>query len=64
MVVNLRKTNSVAQMFDRERFRRGSDHAIKRAESMKVGPGSKPVKRTPSFTTRRKNSFKTKNTTG
>ncbi|CAG9768666.1 unnamed protein product [Ceutorhynchus assimilis] len=61
-IVNLRKTNSVAQMFDRERIRRGSDHGVKRAESMKVGPGSKPVKRTPSFTTRRKGSFKSKHT--
>ncbi|XP_066150741.1 spectrin beta chain isoform X4 [Euwallacea fornicatus] len=60
IVVNLRKTNSVAQMFDRDRLRRGSDSAVKRAESMKVGPGSKPVKRTPSFTTRRKGSFKAK----
>ncbi|XP_048516488.1 spectrin beta chain, non-erythrocytic 1 isoform X6 [Dendroctonus ponderosae] len=60
-VIGLRKTNSVAQMFDRERIRRGSDHAVKRAESMKVGPGPKPVKRTPSFTTRRKGSFKSKN---
>ncbi|XP_050313156.1 spectrin beta chain, non-erythrocytic 1 isoform X2 [Anthonomus grandis grandis] len=59
--VNLRKTNSVAQMFDRDRIRRGSDNAVKRAESMKVGPGSKPVKRTPSFTTKRKGSFKNKN---
>ncbi|KAL1509008.1 hypothetical protein ABEB36_003816 [Hypothenemus hampei] len=61
-VVNLRKTNSVAQMFDRDRIRRGSDQQVKRAESMKVGPGSKPVKRTPSFTTKRKGSFKSKNT--
>lgn len=59
--VGLRKTNSVAQMFEREKIRRGSDHAVKRAESMKVGPGAKPVKRTPSFTTRRKGSFKSKN---
>ncbi|XP_060523506.1 spectrin alpha chain, non-erythrocytic 1 isoform X2 [Cylas formicarius] len=59
--VSLRKTNSVAQMFERDRLRRGSESSVKRAESMKVGPAVKPPKRTPSFTTRRKGSFKSKN---
>ncbi|VEN48181.1 unnamed protein product [Callosobruchus maculatus] len=53
--VTLRKTNSMAHMFER---RRGSDASIKRAESMKVGPSMKPPKRTPSFTTRRRGSFR------
>ncbi|RZC41345.1 spectrin alpha chain, non-erythrocytic 1, partial [Asbolus verrucosus] len=57
----VRKTNSVAQMFERERImRRGSDGSVKRSESMKVsGPSAKP-KRTPTFTTRRRGSFKSK----
>lgn len=56
---NLTKSNSVAHMFDRDRFRRGSDSGLKRAESMKVA-SAKPVKRTPSFTTRRRGSFRSK----
>lgn len=56
-VSSLTKSNSVAHMFDRDRFRRGSDSSVKRAESMKVGP-TKPAKRTPSFTTRRRGSFR------
>lgn len=58
--VTIRKTNSVAQMFERDRMRRGSDASVKRAESMKVGPSSKPPKRTPSFTTRRRGSLRSK----
>lgn len=61
-VVSIRKTNSIAHIFERDRVRRGStDTLVKRAESMKVGPASKPVKRTPSFTTRRRNSLRQKN---
>lgn len=56
---SLTKSNSVAHMFDRDRFRRGSDSGLKRAESMKVA-SAKPVKRTPSFTTRRRGSFRNK----
>lgn len=52
----LTKSNSVAHMFT-DRIRRGQD--IKRAESMKTS-ASKPVKRTPSFTTRRRSSFRVK----
>lgn len=61
--VSVRKTNSIAHIFERDRLRRGSaDNSVKRAESMKVGgPVSKPVKRTPSFTTRRRNSLRQKN---
>lgn len=58
-VPNITKSNSVAHMFDRDRFRRGSDSGLKRAESMKVA-STKPVKRTPSFTTRRRGSFRNK----
>ncbi|KAJ8962237.1 hypothetical protein NQ318_018209 [Aromia moschata] len=58
--ISLRKTNSVAHMFERDRMRRGSDSSVKRAESMKVGPSSKPPKRTPSFTTRRRGSLRSK----
>lgn len=54
---SLTKSNSVAHMFG-DRIRRGSDN-IKRAESMKAG-ATKPVKRTPSFTTRRRSSFRVK----
>lgn len=57
----LTKSNSIAHMFDRDRFRRGSDSSVKRAESMKVAP-TKPVKRTPSFTTRRRGSFRNRGT--
>lgn len=57
----LTKSNSVAHMFG-DRIRRASDANIKRAESMKVQGLSKPVKRTPSFTTRRRGSFRTKST--
>lgn len=53
----LTKSNSVAHMFA-DRTRRGQD--VKRAESMKTA--SKPVKRTPSFTTRRRSSFRGKST--
>lgn len=56
--MQIRKTNSVAHMFERDRIRRGSDISVKRAESMKVGPSAKPVKRTPSFTTKRRGSFR------
>lgn len=50
-VTSLTKSNSIAFMFDKSR--RGSDHTtgVKRAESVKA---SKPPKRTPSFTTRRR----------
>ncbi|KAJ8972184.1 hypothetical protein NQ314_000314 [Rhamnusium bicolor] len=58
--ITLRKTNSVAHMFERDRMRRGSDSSVKRAESMKVGPSQKPPKRTPSFTTRRRGSLRSK----
>ncbi|XP_058129165.1 spectrin beta chain, non-erythrocytic 1 [Anopheles coustani] len=47
----VQKSNSFATMLQ-ERLRRGSDSNIKRAESMKMGV--KPVKRAPSFTTRRR----------
>uniref|UniRef100_A0A1Y9H0U3 Spectrin beta chain n=2 Tax=Anopheles dirus TaxID=7168 RepID=A0A1Y9H0U3_9DIPT len=47
----VQKSNSFATMLQ-ERLRRGSDSNIKRAESMKMG--IKPVKRAPSFTTRRR----------
>lgn len=47
-------------MFDRDRIRRGSDVSVKRAESMKVGGSAKPVKRTPSFNTRRRGSIRSK----
>lgn len=55
----LTKSNSVAHMFG-DRNRRASDANVKRAESMKVQGISKPVKRTPSFTTRRRGSIRTK----
>ncbi|KAK9874725.1 hypothetical protein WA026_005540 [Henosepilachna vigintioctopunctata] len=55
----LRKTNSVAHLFDRERLRKIGDGSIKRAESMKT-PTTKPIKRTPSFATRRRGSFRTR----
>nr|XP_022910961.1 spectrin beta chain, non-erythrocytic 5 isoform X3 [Onthophagus taurus] len=56
---NITKSNSVAHIFgDR---RRGSEANIKRAESMKAATGSKPVKRTPSFTTRRRGSLRQRN---
>ncbi|KRT83529.1 Pleckstrin homology domain containing protein [Oryctes borbonicus] len=55
---NIPKSNSIAHMFGDKR--RASDANIKRAESMKVQGLSKPVKRTPSFTTRRRGSFRTK----
>ncbi|XP_058061720.1 spectrin beta chain, non-erythrocytic 1 [Anopheles bellator] len=48
---SVQKSNSFATMLQ-ERLRRGSDSNIKRAESMKMG--QKPVKRAPSFTTRRR----------
>lgn len=56
---NIPKSNSIAHMFG-DKIRRASDANIKRAESMKVQGVNKPVKRTPSFTTRRRGSFKTK----
>lgn len=61
--ISVRKTNSVVHMFDRDRdrIRRGSDASVKRAESMKVGSTAKPVKRTPSFNTRRRGSIRAKN---
>ena len=58
---SLTKSNSVAQMLS-DRIRRGSDTNIKRAESMKTTGPSKPVKRTPSFTTRRRGSLRGKAT--
>ncbi|XP_063909279.1 spectrin beta chain, non-erythrocytic 1 isoform X5 [Zophobas morio] len=65
-IPTVRKTNSVVQTFERERdrsgLRRGSDSSVQRSASMKVGtPGTvnKP-KRTPTFTTRRRGSFKAK----
>lgn len=59
---SLTKSNSVAHMFG-DRIRRGSDASVKRAESMKVNTISKPVKKTPSFTTRRRaGSFRNKAT--
>lgn len=54
----LTKSNSVAYMFGNRR--RPSDVSIKRAESMKVPGMTKPVKRTPSFNTRRRSEFKPK----
>ncbi|XP_028142929.1 spectrin beta chain, non-erythrocytic 1 isoform X1 [Diabrotica virgifera virgifera] len=59
--ISIRKTNSIAHTFDRDRIRRGSDVSVKRAESMKVGNLVKPVKRTPSFNTRRRGSIRSKN---
>ncbi|KAK4883333.1 hypothetical protein RN001_006652 [Aquatica leii] len=57
---SLTKSNSVAHAFS-DRIRKGSDGIIKRAESMKVSTISKPVKKTPSFTTRRRaGSFRSK----
>ncbi|XP_044756004.1 spectrin alpha chain isoform X2 [Coccinella septempunctata] len=53
---SLRKTNSVAHLFDRDRLRK-IDSSIKRAESMKTAT-NKPIKRTPSFATRRRGSFR------
>lgn len=54
---SIRKTNSFAHMFERDRIRRDSaGAAVKRAESMKVGPISKPPKRTPSFNTKKRGS--------
>lgn len=56
---SLTKSNSVAHMFvDRHRGR--GDSSIKRAESMKVGGPPKLPKRTPSFTTRRRGSLRSK----
>lgn len=53
----IRKTNSFAHMFERDRIRRDSaGAAVKRAESMKVGTISKPPKRTPSFNTKKRGS--------
>ncbi|XP_035899186.1 spectrin beta chain, non-erythrocytic 1 isoform X2 [Anopheles stephensi] len=58
----VQKSNSFATMLQ-ERLRRGSDSNIKRAESMKMG--LKPVKRAPSFTTRRRaQSFRKNQRTG
>lgn len=52
---SIRKTNSFAAMFERDRIRRDSaGAAVKRAESMKVGPISKGPKRTPSFNTKKR----------
>ncbi|KAF5308651.1 hypothetical protein FQR65_LT06112 [Abscondita terminalis] len=57
---SLTKSNSVAHTFS-DRIRKNSDGLIKRAESMKVSTLSKPVKKTPSFTTRRRaGSFRNK----
>lgn len=56
---SLRKTNSVAHLFDRDRLRKVGDNSIKRAESMKTAP-NKPIKRTPSFATRRRGSFRSR----
>lgn len=53
----IRKTNSFAHMFERDRIRRDSaGAAVKRAESMKVGTISKTPKRTPSFNTKKRGS--------
>lgn len=53
----IRKTNSFAHMFERDRIRRDSaGAAVKRAESMKAGPISKTPKRTPSFNTKKRGS--------
>lgn len=54
---SIRKTHS---MLDKDRARRGSDAAaaVKRAESMKVGQTIKQPKRTPSFNTKRRGSFR------
>lgn len=52
---SIRKTNSFAAMFERDRIRRDSaGAAVKRAESMKVGSISKAPKRTPSFNTKKR----------
>ncbi|XP_031334782.1 spectrin beta chain, non-erythrocytic 1 isoform X2 [Photinus pyralis] len=57
---SLTKSNSVAHMFG-DRIRKNSDGIVKRAESMKVSTITKPVKKTPSFTTRRRaGSFRNK----
>ncbi|KAF5273495.1 hypothetical protein FQA39_LY07512 [Lamprigera yunnana] len=56
---SLTKSNSVAHAFS-DRIRKNSD-IVKRAESMKASSISKPVKKTPSFTTRRRaGSFRSK----
>lgn len=52
---SITKSNSVVYMF-KDRVRRAQDGGVKRAESMKVG--QKPIKRTPSFTTRRRGSLR------
>ncbi|CAH0552966.1 unnamed protein product [Brassicogethes aeneus] len=52
---SVRKTNSI-NSFDREKTRRGTEHTVKRAESMRVAPAGRPPKRTPSFNTRRRGS--------
>lgn len=54
--VALRKTNSYAHMLDKDRLR----PLVKRAESLKDAQGSKPIKRTPSFNTKRRGSIKSK----
>lgn len=58
---SLTKSNSVAHMFG-DRIRSGSNSNVKRAESMKVNTTNKPIKKTPSFTTRRRaGSLRSKN---
>ncbi|XP_030753943.1 spectrin beta chain, non-erythrocytic 2 isoform X2 [Sitophilus oryzae] len=61
-VATVRKTNSYAHMLDRDRFR----PLVKRAESLKEkeAQGGKPVKRTPSFTTKRRGSLKSRHADG
>ncbi|XP_025833247.1 spectrin beta chain, non-erythrocytic 1 [Agrilus planipennis] len=57
---SLTKSNSVAHMFG-DRVRKASDANVKRAESMKVSSIAKPVKKTPSFNTKRRaGSFRSK----
>ncbi|XP_076250387.1 spectrin beta chain, non-erythrocytic 5 kst isoform X4 [Rhynchophorus ferrugineus] len=58
--VALRKTNSYAHMLDKDRLR----PLVKRAESLKDAQSSKPIKRTPSFNTKRRGSIKSKHGDG
>jgi spectrin beta len=63
-IPTVRKTNSVVQTYERERIglRRGSDSSVQRSSSMKVSTNvaSNKPKRTPTFTTRRRGSFRSK----
>ncbi|XP_065157650.1 spectrin beta chain isoform X3 [Atheta coriaria] len=59
-VVNLTKSNSIASMFGDKVQAVQAAVNVKRAESMKLAIPSRPPKRTPSFTTRRRSSFRGK----